>query len=372
MIAIITALKEICDIRAGVPKINKNNLNRYCILADSGQTTTAYCFSVPIYNESTRSLVRREFIQDGNAIRFLGSNVKGCFHRGMLVLSNQNGGASITLPTSKILFEEEKLTLGDWTARPSFNGLHVHSTSNIVKFKIHVDRNFSLRHCSKSFGIMQEPFHPFLTVTPLFATTPNGLTLPVAVNYEQEEDRGYTISMKTEAGNAIDFEINLYEPKLFQDTTVESLHPKENNAYGGISFLGTTKQTGTQWLYLRLDTTKLPDLDSVTIKKILFHIPRWNDAVEEVLVSVPQKRFCSFGSNWENKIGHTSQITKLFPQGKYLTIDATKMFTDISGKYLLQTEGLILKTKNKTDLPMVISTGDNYTLPQILEVQYES
>lgn len=371
MIAIITALKEICDIRAGVPKINKNNLSRYCILTDSGQTTTAYCFSVPIYNESTRSLVRREFIQDGNAVRFLGSNARGCFHNGTLILTNKNGGATITLPTSKVLFEKEKLTLGSWTAKPSFNGIHVHCASNIVIFKIQVDRTFSIRHCSKSFGIMQETFCPFLTVTPLFATTPSDIEIPVAINYKQEDERSYLVIMQTDKGNSIDFEINLYEPKLFQDTTVESLHPKENNAYGGISFLGTTKQTGDQWLYSRLDTTKLPDFDCVTIKKILLHLPRWNNTEEEVSVSSPQKRFCSFGSNWENRIGQTTQATTATLQGKYLTVDTTKLFTDISGNYLLQTEGLILKTKKRNSLPVAISTGDNYTLPQILEVQYE-
>lgn len=368
----VTALQEVCELKSHIPQINTNNTNRYCILSTEGWTTTAYCFGVPVYNDITKRLVRREFIQDKNSARFLGANTNGYIHHGKLILTNSNGGICITLPPETPKWKDETLIVGSWKLRPSFNGVHVHCTSDMAQFKIHVDRGFSLRHNSKSFCLMKDQFLPFLTVSPLFASDEAGIAYPSAIEYEEESNRSYSITVGAKKGTTVDFEVNLYEPKLFQDTTVESLHPKENNAYGGIAFLGKTAWTGEQWLYSRLDLTKIPELGSKTVKKAFLHIPIWNSAEYELSVFTPTARFCSFGSNWENKVNNTEKDTTISHNGKYLTIDTTKIFTDATEHCLIPTQGLVLKPRTKHNHPVVISTGDNYTLPQILEVQYES
>lgn len=368
----LTALNEIYNLRVQSPKINENNSNRYCILSDEGHIMTAYCFSVPIYNDASNRLVRREFIKDGNLIRFSGSNTKGFIHHGKIIMTNTYGGICISLPSDDISWIDEGLNSGNWKIEPSFNGVCVHCSSPIAKINLNIDREFlMIRHCSKSFGIMQEEFIPFFTATPLFSADQNDKLFPATVKYKKLYDRNYEVIIQATKGNCVSFELNLYEPKLFQDTTVESNHPKENNAYGGISFLGKTEWTGEQWLYSRLDLTKIPELYSVSIQKVFLHLPRWNSADIEIEAYTPTTRFCSFGSNWENKIGQTALVASATPNGNYITVDITKLVTDASRKSLIPTNGLILKSKSKGDSFVTISTGDNYTFPQILEIQYE-
>ncbi len=368
----VTALKEICDLRTRAPRIDTNNSNRYCVLSDEGRTMTAYCFSIPVYNDATKRLVRREFIEDGDLIRFFGSNANGFVHHGNLIMTNCHGGICISLPSENVSLRNGIVCSGDWEISPSFNGVFVYCDSPIAKMNLSIDRKFlKIRHCSKSFGIMQEEFFPFFTATPLFSVNENKEYFPATVEYKKRNDRNYEIIIRAMQENSVSFELSLYEPKLFQDTTVESRHPKENNAYGGISFLGKTEWMGEQWLYSRLDLTKIPELYSAAVQKVLLHLPRWNNADGEIEVSAPTTRFCSFGSNWENKIGQTAVTVSAIPKGNYLTVDITKLVTDTSEKCLIPTEGLILKPRAKDGSFVTVSTGDNYTLPQILEVQYE-
>ncbi len=368
----VTALREICDLRSRPPKINTNNFNRYCILSDEGSSVTAYCFSVPIYNNATKRLVRREFIRDKNLFRFCGSNSNGFVHHGKLILTNNDGGACIDLPCNIVSQMEERLICKSWQIFPTFNGVHIHCTTATAAFTLNIDRTFPIiRHCSKSFGIMKREFYPFLTVTPLFSTNSNNQRFPATIEYEKKDDQTYQVIIRATQGNSVNFELNLYEPKLFQDTTVESLHPNENNAYGGISFLGRTDWTGEQWLYSRLDLTKIAEFDSVRVKKMLLHLPRWNGVEKEILIFKPVSQFCSFKSNWENKIDQTELDLKINLQDKYLTADVTKLFTNPTEQRIIQTSGLILKPKILNEDFIGISTSDNYTLPQILEIEYK-
>ena len=168
------------------------------------------------------------------------------------------------------------------------------------------------------------------------------------------------------------FEMNLYEPKLFQDTTVESMHPDKNNAYGSIGFIGKTKQHGEQWLYSRPDFSKISDLTSSRIDKVLLHIPVLNGSLENVEVYIPEKRFCSFGSTWNKKVNSSGKVASSNNNGRYITIDVTSMFTNRSEQILEYNEGLILKKpKGKNDF-IAISTGDCYFSPQILEIKFKN
>lgn len=367
----VTALKEILELKPNISGFNKKNTNPYCILTKEGDLSTAYCFSVPIYNRETGQLVRREFISDGGAIRFSGSNAKGYIRQGNLILSNKNGNAVISIPSQKPRIKWGKVTIGSWSITPSFNGIHVCANTSIVKFTIQTSREFSPQCSAKSFELMQERFLPFLTVSPLLGRTADGEVIPCVISCQRESNLLFTLTIEAPKMNSLEFELNLYQPKLFQDTTVECLHPTENNAFGGISFLGSTMQTGEQWLYSRLDTAKISEFYCTAIKKMLLHLPRWNCSESEIEISAPLKRFCSFGSNWENKVPHTASVLTAVSNGSYLTIDATQLLTSTRNQTLQQTEGFMLRTRDSTAPAVAISTGDNYTCPQILEIQYK-
>ena len=164
-------------------------------------------------------------------------------------------------------------------------------------------------------------------------------------------------------------EANLYEPKLFQDTTVESKNAKVNNVFGGIGFIGSTKEFGDQWLYSRLDFTKISELNDKKILRVVFHLPKLNTAAIELTSSKVAARFCSFGSTWDNKIAEASAFNESQITDNYIDLNLMPVLTDKQGR-LQRGEGFILKAKKKNSGFAVIATGDNYFAPQILEINY--
>lgn len=165
-------------------------------------------------------------------------------------------------------------------------------------------------------------------------------------------------------------EANLYEAKLMQDTTVESKNPKMNNAFGSIGFIGSTKEYGEQWLYTRPDFSKMRELNDKRILRAVLHLPRLNNDSVELAMSRVAARFCSFGSNWNNKISEASLLADSKITDHYIDLNLMPIISDERGR-LLRQEGFILKAKKKNSGFSVITTGDSYLMPQIIEINYK-
>ena len=80
-------------------------------------------------------------------------------------------------------------------------------------------------------------------------------------------------------------------------------------------------------------------------------------------------RFCSFGSNWENKVMLAEEMTDVAFSGGYQSLDITDFITD-DACFLKASEGFILRPKRKGGGFSVVSTGDSFFAPQILEVNF--
>jgi hypothetical protein len=81
-------------------------------------------------------------------------------------------------------------------------------------------------------------------------------------------------------------------------------------------------------------------------------------------------RFCSFGSNWNNKVPGGMVIADSQTANGYQSIDLTPLLVDQRTRTMLRTEGVILRPKVKGSGFSVLSTGDSYYAPQILEINY--
>ena len=194
---------------------------------------------------------------------------------------------------------------------------------------------------------------------------------PARSEYQKLTDKKYQLTFipASPLGHFILFEANLYENKLFQDTTVESKNTSVNNAFGGIGFLGATKDYGEQWLYTRPDVSKMPELNDKKILRAILHLPRLNSSDIQLNIAKASARFCSFGSTWENKIAESTSLPNPQIAGRYIDLDLTKLITDKYGR-LTVSDGLILKAQKKDFGFSVIATADNYLFPQIFEINY--
>lgn len=359
-------------------EVDTLNHDRYTVIArGADRTKTTYSFGVPIYNEQTNDIVDMKYLHRKTGSYYIGSNAKITI-RDSVKMQNQYGCCDIMLP-GKISKKTENTV--SWLSQetqidvtPTLNGMTFKvmcTSTDRFNITIKTDRIFeSTRSNDKYFSIMRGKFVPFITVSCIGTLNDRGdVIAPCEIHNQKVDEKEYALSFTnpSKSGKIIFFEINMQETKLFQDTTVESLHPKMNNAFGGTAFLGKTDTFGEQWLYSRVELSNLSKLQNKKVKKAILHIPKLNGSKSILTIHRIAARFCSFGSNWQNKIAVTAPIAESTVSNGYYHLDITKLL----GKLKNKSENFVIRVKNKTDKPVMISTGDNFYAPQILEVQYQ-
>lgn len=372
-----TILQEIADIRQGKPiVIDYSNRNRYCVvLSEADGSKTAYCFGTPVYNLHSRQAVSFRFQYKDNNPYLIGSNSVITVFEDAVRLENAEGSSIVHMEKSPLIVGNGRIQRGKDVIFPTANGfahLVTCSKGNTVSFIVEVDRPFlQIRTNDRCFALMSEEFRPFLTVSCIGTVQNNTVTAPVTLHYEKMNDRCYQIHLTSgKEGDIVLFECNLYESKLFQDTTVESKNPQTNNAFGGMAFLGCTEQYGEQWLYSRIDFSKLSELFDKRIKRAVWHVPKFNYTDIALTGIQLEARFCSFGSNWENKVEASRSISRSTQNGRYLDMDLSSLIADAKTGSFRHAEGIILKPECIGTDCVTVSTGDSYYAPQILEINF--
>lgn len=370
-------LNEISILRKSAPLIiDYKNSNKYRVVAieDNG-TKTAYYFTTPIYNSRTRKAIDMKFYSNGGTIYSTGSGTNITLSNNIR-MENAEGSCVASLTDHVRLVSNRKAVCGNEKILPTTNGLAIISTcmdGMSFSFSIEVSKPFmEVRANDKYFALMSQKFRPFVSVSCLgTADSTDNIISPAKMTYQKTSDCKYTITISScsKLGKSIAFELNLYEEKLFQDTTVESKNSKTNNAFGSVGFIGSTKEFGEQWLYARPDFAKMNDLNDKKLLRAILHFPRLNRNTVELTASKVSARFCSFGSTWDNKIAETSPFEDSQITDHYINLNMMPILADKNGR-LVRGEGFILKAKKKDSGFAVIATGDNYFAPQILEINY--
>lgn len=354
-----------------------NYYNRYMlVIQEPGRIKTAYCFSVPIYSDLTDAIVDLRFQHSRTSSTHIGSSSKISI-ADSAYFKNQYGTCNISLP-GKIVKKTQNMIVipssdGYMEVQPTLNGLLFKvpcEYKHTFTVRIKLEHPFeSVRSNNKYFAIMREKFIPFITVSCIGTLNEKGdIIAPCEISFEQNNASEYSLTLESKSNfrKYIAYEINLHESKLFQDTTVESKHPRMNNAFGGMAFLGETEDFGEQWLYSRLELTNLPQLQTKKIVRSVWHIPMLNPHDDLLTLNRITARFCSFGSNWENKIAITDPLAESTVSNGYHHLDITGLIGDIKRK----SENFVIRAKTPKGKPVVIPTGDSFYQPHILEVKF--
>lgn len=373
-----SVLGEISKLRRGSPIIiDYHNSNRYrLVVQESNGTKTAYYFSTPIYSRRTRKMIDVKFQSNGGAIFLNGSNTNITVSRNVLI-ENAEGSCSIELSQNCNLISSQKVRCGSMVLIPTTNGVAFKcalKTNEKATFTIEVGQPFlNVRANDRCFALMKERFRPFVVFSCIGTVDTSGNVIaPAKIEYQKLTDRRYRIAIFSTSplAQSVLFEANLYENKLFQDTTVESMNPSTNNAFGSVGFIGNSSAYGEQWLYTRLDYSRIPEIMDKRIQKAVLHMPKLNQSKVEFSAYKVSARFCSFGSNWDNKIPGETPVSDSSSQNGYQSLDFTSLLIDGRTKTITKSEGLILKPKVKGSGFSVIATGDSYLAPQIMEINF--
>lgn len=373
-----SVLNEIARLRKGKPiTVDRHNSNRYrVVVQEDDGSKTGYYFSTPIYNNKTRKILDVKFKSSGGTVCTTGSNANITIS-GNILMENSEGSCAIELSQKPTLISTTEVCCGSTVLIPTTNGVamkHNVKGKDELSFVIEVNRPFlKIRRNNKYFALMKERFSPFAVISCIGSLDVTGnVVAPCKLEYQKLTDRKFriTVSATSPSAQYILLECNLYEKKLFQDTTVESMNPSSNNAFGGTAFIGNTSVYGEQWLYSKLDYSRMTEIMDKRIQKAVLHMPKLNRSKVDISVFGVLARFCSFGSNWNNKIPGGAPVSDSLSNPGYQSIDVTSLLVDQRTKTIKKSDGLILKSKVKGSGFSAIATGDSYLAPQIMEINF--
>jgi hypothetical protein len=337
--------------------IYSNNTNPYRLLIKEKDGFSAYYFSLPIYRPD-RKLIDFNWISKEGKHYHSGSNSD--------IEVNEN-----TIKMSNIYGEAELILLGgsDIELLPTFNGIAVKAEGNQFNFTIKTKGNYQSRENGGYFALMKDEFVPLLTVSGIYGEKDNKY-YPLEIKANKNNDL-YEITVSgLKSCNNILFEINMQTQKLMFDTTVESKNPDKNNAFGGVAFLGESEFYGEQWLYSRIDTMQLIDLNSYIVKEAKLYMRKYdkgNNVLQTYKMTAP---WCSFGSTWNTKAAFSGLLHIARLNKKYVITEVTDVIKEILRLNEPRNPGVVIKGNNAGY--SVISTADNYLYPQILEIKLKN
>lgn len=372
-----SVLEEVAKLRGGRPAtLDRTNTNRYRILlSEADGSKTAYYFTTPIYRASDGKLVKLAFEKKGKTAVYEGSNATVTLAE-KIKLTNAEGRCLVSLPGTLGTVEDEYVKWGGCVLYPTMNGFACKAKSKRgFTFELETtDKSLAVRANDKYFALMREKFRPFVVVSCIGTVDKEEKTVISAkITYQKTEDDTYLITVqpwKWHDGEDVLFEINLYENKLLQDTTVESGSSYSNNAFGTMAYLGNTTFYGEQWLYARPDIGRMHELRSARIESAVLHMPLHAPSDIPLRAFGITARFCSFGANWHNKVHSTPEYTDALLSSDRVDLDVTPFFADSGTGYLKPTNGWIVKPMVKNGRFAAVSTADSCFAPLILEVKF--
>ena len=362
--------KLLCDIST-----KSKIMNRYGLISKSDNNMKAYFFSVPILSQTTKKIVNSKIEKRDGVYYYNGSNCEVKIYNDRIMLCKGKEIIFLHFNAQKniVLSEDGSyLKAEDIIFFPTFNGIIIKQRGNKAKIKMESTTQKDVKNNSKNFAFMQSKFEPVVTFNAMFAENRYRDTFyNIMLHSNKITDNLYELELIASNENAfqLTYDINMYEPKLIQDTTVESKNPCENNAYGNISFLGKSSCLGIQFLYSRVDMEKMDLPTNIQILNVKIHIPYYMINGNDFRISVPVKRFCSFGSNWNNKIPYSNDVLLGIRNNGYITFDISKYVISKTGKWN-PNEGFVIKSQGEHF--SIIGTGDNYYTPQIIEITFKN
>ena len=351
--------------------------NRHVLLVHEREGEAAYCFSAPLRSKAEGGSAFGFFPTSDGGFRMEATDGNVKVKGDMLLFERPDSTVCVRLPHTCGWQEDgEALVGGDIRLTPTTGGVVVHKTLDAGEpFTFRVvpsDLSLGVRSNSKYFALMEEKYVPSFVIAGIGVFDRGAACHALSVSHVFE-GTGYAVTVEgTEASRGeLVFELNWYEHKLLQDTTVEANRPRENNAFGGVAFVGRSDTFGEQRLYLKLDYVMLNEFQNKKLKSARLYLTVLGGENRALEAFVMEKRFCSFGSTWKEKVGYGKRQLSVCIEDGLCGIDLGPVLIGRTGA-LKNSYGLLLRGTEGTQGCLAIATGDSYAYPAVLELRYEA
>ena len=352
----------------------KDESSRHKITFDEKHGFCAYYFSVPI-RDGENNIVSSDFSSDGE---------KHCL-RGTSGIITVDTAVTFEAADTRIhvTFSDAEewyragrdIVCRDMKLSPTLNGVVLHKyirrggTTELYISAAH--HTGDIRANSKYFALMKQRFVPQFSVSAIGVQSDNKFGALLLDDYTLEADGKYKLTFYSpDTDGEMCIEFNMHEQKLVQDTTVESAHPGENNAFGTTAFIGHSDTFGAQQFYLKFNYPALGDLAKTRITSVRLYMPVLGGSMPPVEALHMDNRFCSFGSTWNKRVKPSGRILPVTYQNGFCCVDLSNVMIDGAG-LLRFSNGFHLRTCRDSVGYSVLATGDSHLFPPVLEVHYE-
>lgn len=348
--------------------LKHNSDNRYLIKFQErdGSISEIY-FSVPIRNQQTNDIIQAKFTNTDHYYKYSGSNMQLSINNNKIKFNNDKANPIVTLTDNYINKRNEKLIYLRSTISPTLNGLLFDISERQYTLNIYSVLPFDLRINDRFVAMLGNDGKPFITISCLGAYSANNIFMGVSnIKYDRNDQHNLSVTVYHNNPNTTHFlfEINMFEEKIFEDTTVESKNPTLNNIYGSLAVVGNSGQYGDQWLYSKINMTKL-NTNNKKMRSLTLFYPQHDKSDNICSAHKLEKSFCSFGSIWNNKIDLSSVSAQMTAQNGFYYVDVSDMF--INKNALPHALAYVIRSKTHG---APLSTGDSYAYPPFMIINY--
>ena len=358
------------------PDVADNKTHRHCIDIREKDAMVSYLFSIPVRQEEDGALIDSHWEKRGSVWEAKGAMLDTLIRvtKDRIILSRPRKSYTLALPYKQCWKEKDnELYSADMRIGLNPSGVSVAcSIEDRLVMRIETnDHIYGIKGNSRYFAFMSQRFKPSATLSALYFQGEDNTLYPVKLSYDEVNANTYDIELDcpVKSHGTLLLEYNLYEDKLFQDTTVSQMLSQENNVFGSVAFLGSSDVFGEERLYIKPVFDMLNQYRFCDIQSIRLMIPKIAENCPEIKAYRMDDRFCSFGSTWNNKVPHSRYCIPVTQSISHIILDLTEYMVE-NGR-LKFFYGILLKSVEKTMSYGVVATGDCSSFPIILEVKYK-
>lgn len=178
---------------------------------------------------------------------------------------------------------------------------------------------------------MQEDFRPFVTISAIgTAGLEQEVIAPARIDYQKQTDQTYelTLTPLSPMGTYVLLEANLHEPKLFHGHYRREQKSKSQQCLWDGCVCWRYRGFGRAVAIFQAGLFYHPRTNGSANRKATLHFPRYGHSYVSLKAFQIFSRFCSFGSNWENKVPAASVLSDSILREGHQSLDITGLLTN--------------------------------------------
>lgn len=372
-----SVLNEIIMIRKGLaPMLSLQKANPYIVTTEEANgTKTDYCFSIPIRTR-TGKIVQPFWKKAGSCWIYKSVGGDVCIDGSKMQMKNEHANCLFVFPDRCESCEPIKIARNYSDILPTPNGVNIRTRLGQGR-----EYHLTLEHFSdglkvikndKYFSLITPQNVPFATVSGVFASDDKKQTRGAVDLFGRKiGNRKYDIRIKPKmpASTHMEIDVAFYQKSIFQDATVESLHPTQKNLYGSAANVGFSIPYGEQILYLKFMNELLgKQLIGREIRSATWHIPCCGTPGTELDLIKVEDAYEAELLTWESKKEYEKILATSVFQGEYINLNVTKLLQEASSGNTQDFYYMLRAHRSKSFASF--SKANCNAAPQILEINY--